>query len=324
MVLVGDLALGLGVGWNLEAQRRGDPTVARLPASYPFSGVGERLRQADLVVGNLECVLSRRGSRETDHMPIRCPEAALTPLRQANVSLLSVANNHAMDFGQEGFEDMLEILDGHGLGHFGSEIFRHRPQGPTIRTLGDTRVGLLAHYDTPPQRLHQDVRRARPQVDVLVVFCHWGQEDWPEPLEYQRRIARELIDDGADLVVGAHAHVRQPTEWVGGRLVAYGLGNFVFSGMADTEAHRRGALLEVSLASKRIVGHRLVETRLDDDGAPHVVGERELRPDGPRSSPQPSDAGGIGEPAARRGAAMLRSNDRAGGRAEPRRRANHE
>src|SRR5262249_52558435 len=105
-------------------------------------------------------------------------------------------------------------------------------------------------------------------VDVLVVFNHWGRENSTEPLFLQKRLARAVIDAGADLVVGTHAHVLSPEEWYKGKLVFYGLGNFVFSGMNIDERHRTGGYLEVTVGPRGVVDRRFYRIRLDDMGAP--------------------------------------------------------
>ena len=103
-------------------------------------------------------------------------------------------------------------------------------------------MGLLAYY-WPPRPPFSDVLAAREQVDVLFAFMHWGKEDDPEPMQLQRTLSRQLIDAGVDMVVGTHAHVLQPLGWYRGKLIAFGLGNFVFSGMTDASFTGIGALL---------------------------------------------------------------------------------
>jgi hypothetical protein len=281
LAFVGDLALVYQTSIYLEALERGGRVPARIKPGYPFLAVAERLRRADLCVANLECTLSQRGDPHTWHAAFRCPQAALGALTAAGIDLVNVANNHAFDFGHVGFEDMLVNLDRAKLPYFGAAVLRHQPQAPWVGRVGGVRLGLVAYYDDQTGQTVEDVRRARAEVDVLVVYPHWGQEDRSAPLELQRRLARKFIDAGADLVVGTHAHVLQPTDWYRGKLIAYGLGNFVFSGMSDTEAHRSGAVLESELGAQGFARHRLIRTRLDDDGAPQLVDEALLEPPAP-------------------------------------------
>jgi len=268
LTFAGDLALTMSVGLHIEARAQGKPVPGHVDPDYPFTHVADRLRSADLAVGNLECVRSWIGEVATDHNPFRCPPAAVGTLKRAGFDLVSVANNHAMDYGQKGFIDMLRQLDAGGLHHFGKESFTPKPQPAFIREIRGIKVGLLAYFFTPPKP-RRDVEAARAEVDVLVVFNHWGPEDQVETLESQRLLAREYIDGGADLIVGCHAHVVQPIAWYRGKLIAYGIGNFVFNGMGHSEVHSRGALLEVDVTQEGIVAHRMSGVRLDEHGAPH-------------------------------------------------------
>jgi hypothetical protein len=268
----GDLALTMSVGAHLSALAAGRPVPAHIGPDFPFSQVGDRLRSADLLVGNLECVRSWLGEVSTNHNPFRCPPAAIDALKRAGFDLVSVANNHALDYGEVGFRDMIRNLEAGGLAHFGQESFTPKPQPPFIRKIRGIKVGLLAYY-YPPIDPKRDVKAARSQVDVLAVFNHWGPEGEVEPLPLQQRLARAYIDGGADLVVGTHAHVVQPIAWHRGKLIAYGIGNFVFAGMGYTASSRRGALLEVDITPAGIVAHRMVSISLDDDGAPRFEGD---------------------------------------------------
>jgi len=269
VAFVGDVNLSLQVGINLERQAKNKRVPADVGAGYPFTHVVDRLRAADLMVGNLECVASTKGSLATDHNPFRCHPSTVARLKEAGFDLMSVANNHALDFGPAGLRGMIDNLEAGGLPHFGRETFGGKPQAPFVFEKHGLRVGLLAYY-WPPKTM-RDVEAARPDVDVLIAFMHWGREDQPEPLLLQKRLARKLIDAGCDTVVGTHAHVMQPTAWYGGKYIAYGLGNFVFSGMNHTERHRTGGMLELQIHADRRIVPRLLTIRLDEAGAPRFV-----------------------------------------------------
>ncbi len=243
---------------------------------YPFQHVREAIAGADLAVGNLECVASSAGKPSADHVVLQCPLAPAA-LKAVGFDLLGVANNHALDFGKEGFTAELAELERAGLAHFGREAHDHGPQRPWTTTLRGVRFGLLAYHEGPFSV--RDVAAARAGVDVLAVFNHWGHENDTSVLALQRRFAHELIDAGADLVVGTHAHVLQDTERYRGKLIAYGLGNFVFSGMTAYEPNRLGAMLAIEVdPARRALAARLQRTKLDADGAPHLEGPAEPLP----------------------------------------------
>ncbi len=270
VAFTGDVCLGLAVGTNLDRLRAG--LTVSVSDGYPFTHVLERLRSADLLVGNLECVLSLRGKPETGHNPFRCSMGSAEVLKAAGFDRMGVANNHSLDYGRPAYADMLRNLDAAGLAHFGRETFTRQPQAPAIHLVRGIKIGLLAYY-WPPDLPLADVKNARPLVNVLFVYMHWGVDDTVEPTIQQRRLARDFIDAGVDVVVGTHAHVVQPTEWYRGKLIAYGLGNFVFTGMTHTSIHRIGATLEVDIASDRQLTHRMAKLKLDQDGSPAWIGE---------------------------------------------------
>ena len=265
MVFVGDITMTSTVGRNVARQTRKLPVA--VAAGYPFGGVAGHLAAADLLVGNLECVASALGRAATPNQPLRCPVLALGTLKQAGFDALVVANNHALDYGPDAFLDQLTNIDKAGLAHVGAAAVEYQPQRATIWEHAGQRVGLLAYYH-PPRPPFADVRAARADVDWLVIYNHWGREDQTDPMPQQRALARGLVDAGADLVVGTHAHVVQPTERYKGKLIAYGLGNFVFDAAPLTPARRRGALLEVDALSDRSVDFRVIDLHIGDDFTP--------------------------------------------------------
>ncbi|MEM9692895.1 MAG: CapA family protein, partial [Myxococcota bacterium] len=277
LAFVGDLCMSLKVGVQLSRRFHGQKSAPHVGPHYPFDHVQPRLRDADLLVGNLECVAGSGGEISVAHHPFRCGPRTPELLLREGFDLVSVANNHARDFGDRGLYGMVRKLDEVGLAHVGRESHVRQPMAPSIHVLDGLRVGVLAYYFSPQSM--RDVVAARPHVDFLAVFMHWGIENERDVHPHQRKLAHDFIDHGVDLVVGAHTHVIQPTEWYRERFIAYGLGNFVFSGMTDTEAHQLGALLEVDvdLATKK-ASPRMTRIRLDYDGVPHWEDEPDDSP----------------------------------------------
>ncbi len=271
---VGDIALNYSIATDLEKIAAGEPTPAGVDAGFPFGGVAERLRAADLAIGNLECVLSTKGDVDTWHKPFRGPVSGIDTILGAGIDLVSVANNHSWDFGEQGFSDMLRRLDEKKLDVLGRgyrQKLPHLPERAVVREVRGTRVGFLGFYLEEDSSIARDVAAARKEADLVVVYFHWGKEKQSDATPEQRRQARVAIDAGADVVVGSHVHVLQPTEMYKGKLVAYGLGNFVFMGMNTEERFRRGAILEVEITRDRLVSFEMVPTRVDDRGAPRIV-----------------------------------------------------
>ena len=136
------------------------------------------------------------------------------------------------------------------------------PQNPGIARL--TEENLKAAIDA-----------VRSQVDVLIVLPHWGSESNAIPNWNQRTSAKQIVEAGADLVVGNHTHVVQAIQELDGVPVFYGLGNFVFD--QDWADHRQAVILLVKFLGKKYAGYELIPTHVNRDGRVHVAGPQEAQ-----------------------------------------------
>ncbi len=273
LAFVGDLALALHVKSYLDGDTPGDPP---LEPGYPFGFVRERLRAYDLLVGNLECVVTTRGAAtraQPLHASLRTPDV----LRDAGFDVLSVANNHAHDFGDDGYEQTVRRLREVGLDVAGEHLAVVAKSPFVVREVAGIRVAIVGHFNREHDRAVRDVRAAKAVADVVVVFEHWGADFVATPERSQRVLGHDLVDAGAEVVVGAHAHVVQPEESYHGKLIAHGLGNFVFTGMTEPGS-RTGALLELDLDARGLIGHRYRSIRIDERGSPRFVGDATAEP----------------------------------------------
>lgn len=253
IVATGDVNLGGRVG----------DLIASHGAHYPWTEVAEALRRADLAVVNLECTISRRGAPLAKEFTFRGDPASLGAMAEAGVDVAGLGNNHAADFGREALVDTVEHLRGAGIAPVGAgrdadEAYRPvvvERRGVRVGFVSATRVmpyhfaagpglpGVASAYDEP--RLTDAVREADRLADVVVVSVHWGDELAPQPDATQVRLGRALVDAGADVVVGHHPHVLQPVVRYRGAVIAYSLGNFVFS--SGSPATRTTMLLRVGV-----------------------------------------------------------------------------
>jgi poly-gamma-glutamate synthesis protein (capsule biosynthesis protein) len=232
------------------------------------------LRSADLAMVNLETAVTQRGRPEPKDFTFRAPARAFDVLRQAGVDVVSVANNHGMDFGQVGLTDTLDAAARSGMPLLGAGRDDAAAYTPLRREVKGVRVSVLAATDVlddfattswvaapgkpglasakDPARLLAAVTAERARADVVVVFLHWGRERVVCPTARQLELARSLSDAGADIVVGSHAHVVQPRGTVGRTLVHYGLGNFQFYAGGGPGAN--SGVLRVTVDSKGVTG----------------------------------------------------------------------
>jgi poly-gamma-glutamate capsule biosynthesis protein CapA/YwtB (metallophosphatase superfamily) len=240
---VGDLMLGRSVGERIQAV---GPDVV-------FSGVAATLGQADLLAGNLECVISDQGQPQAKSYTFRAPLAAIKSLAATGFDVLSVANNHSMDYGPAGLADMLARLRDAGLSSVGAGADAEAARAPVLLERNGVHIAFLAYVNVPvegrtnfdtriwaadvarpgvawaePQVIAHDVASAKTLADVVVVLLHVGLEGRVEVNSIQRALAHAAVDAGASLVIGSHSHTLQPVERYKDAIIAYGLGNFVF------------------------------------------------------------------------------------------------
>ncbi len=233
---VGDMMLG----------GRTEPYLIQHGPDYPFRDTLPVLRQADVIVGNLECPISTRG-RAVEHktFTLRAGPVAAEALKKGGVRVVSLANNHSMDFGPLALKDTLAALTENGILFTGAGMDLDDARAAAVLRVNDTTVAFLSYSLTFPldffasagrpgtapgyaDYVKADIQKVRQTADILVVSFHWGAELMTAAKDYQIELGRQAIDWGADLVLGHHPHVLQELEVYKGRLIAYSLGNFIF------------------------------------------------------------------------------------------------
>jgi poly-gamma-glutamate capsule biosynthesis protein CapA/YwtB (metallophosphatase superfamily) len=268
LAAVGDITPGEAVA----------PAVAAYGAAYPWAHVGLQLRSADLTTGNLEGAITGRGTpAPAKQYHFRGPAALLNGARRyAGFDVLTVANNHALDFGAAGLADTLAAARRAGLATVGGGGNLATAREPVSFAVGGLGVAFLGYSDicppgfaagssTPgvacadPSAIAADVRSARRANDVVVVFFHWGVELHASPNGRQQMLAGAAIRAGAAVVLGAHPHVLGPVSRYPHGLVAWSLGNFVFP--PGSPAAARTAILRVRLGARGVTWFDLVPAR---------------------------------------------------------------
>jgi poly-gamma-glutamate synthesis protein (capsule biosynthesis protein) len=269
LAAVGDVTFGEQVG----------PAVLAYGGAYPWTSVARTLRAADVTVGNLETSISTRGSPLVKEFTFRGPPSALPAMaRVAGFDVLTLANNHAADYGSTALMDTVRYVRATGIEPIGAGATSWLARRPAIVEAGGLRVAFLGYSDvnpagfpatasTPgtaraaPAAIEADVRAARRRADVVVCFFHWGTELVPQPDPRQHQLAAACLGAGARVVLGAHPHVLGPVaEPRRHAVVAWTLGNFVFPSSGLTA---RSAILELRLDARGVRGHRLLPVQID-------------------------------------------------------------
>jgi len=275
LALAGDTMLGRGVA---EALAAGPP--ARLIAAE----VAELMRSADLAVVNLECCVSDRGRRwDAPGKPFffRAPPSAVELLTLLGVGCVTLANNHALDYGPEALLDTLDHLAGAGIAAVGAGPALDEARRPVILDAAGLRVAVVGATDHPadfaagparpgvayadladgvPEWLLAAVRDAAAHADAVLVTPHWGPNMTRAPVPHVRRAAAALVEAGATLVAGHSAHL---PHGVGGR-VLYDLGDFLDDYAVDPRLRNDlGLLFLVTVDGGGPVGLEAVPLKLD-------------------------------------------------------------
>ena len=281
LAFTGDVMFGRTVNTHMLATAHNDP--------YPFTYTADFLRTFDLTIGNLECVVSSKGS-PVDKPPgyiLRGDPRAYDRLLNAGFDLVSVANNHSGDYGKVAFLDEWLTLPARGITPLGGGRNKQQAHTPNLKTVRGTTFAFLAYdeiapyyfaaTDTTPGHawlneadVRADIARARPSADFVITFMHWGIEYVTEENAHQRYLAHVAIDSGADLVVGAHPHVIEPYEFYKGKLIVYSLGNFVFDYM-EAQVVRRGHILTLTIRKNRLLEWKRVPTHIGAWGEPSLM-----------------------------------------------------
>jgi poly-gamma-glutamate capsule biosynthesis protein CapA/YwtB (metallophosphatase superfamily)/outer membrane protein assembly factor BamB len=283
LVFLGDVAPGR----SMEAQ------LARYGPSYPWAELGPLLWDADLAVANLECVLTTRGAPLDKSYLIRAHPRWGQTLLDAGLDLVTLSNNHALDFGYAGLDETLSTVQALGIATIGAGPSQPVAHRPALFNLRGVRVALLGYAaarwngsaDVPATdrlawaetaAVQADVRAIRDQVDLVVVLLHAGTEYAATPSSDQKAFARAAIQAGADLVVGHHPHVTQTVERAERGLVVYSLGDALFD--IPRQAAMQGDLLRIHATREGITQAELWPFWIQDAIRPQFLDDGQGAP----------------------------------------------
>lgn len=237
---------------------RNMPGVLSLDSS-PFSGVSDVVSNVDLLLINFENAATSSGDALKGDVPLKC-DPSYVPLAKANnVTVAGLANNHAMDYGITGMKDTIENLKNADITPMGAGNTEDEAHQAVVKDVNGRKITILNYMDSnnfaeysydampyangsSPGYSAYDSEDAQKQIsenndsDLIVAYMHFGNEYSNSPNDDQVKIAHELIDYGADIVIGSHPHVTQGIEMYNGKPIFYSLGNFIFD-QSNTATH---------------------------------------------------------------------------------------
>lgn len=268
--------------------------IAKEGGEAPFAYVSSILQSGDITFANLECPLSKRGSRlQEKDVTFRGTPQAIAGIKHSGIDVVSLANNHALDYGPQALADTTSLLNRYKIKHAGAgQNISQAHQSATLK-VENKRVSLLAYsYIIPagffassshpgiasarsPDRVAQQVKEATKTSDFVICSFHWGIEYQDYPIDIQRKLAHTAIDSGADLVLGHHPHVIQGLEIYKNKLIAYSLGDFVF----DHFSRKTGEafILKCELSQNKVLSATCIPVYLTSYGQPRIVKGKEAK-----------------------------------------------
>lgn len=259
----GDIMLARKVGRYMAAQG----------VDYPVAQVAGFLQDADLTVCNLESPLSTKGTPLPGKgIWFRADPGNVEALLMCGIDLAALANNHALDYDSPALLETVDVLEEAGISHVGAGANEDAAREPVIKEINGIRIGFLSYSEMAdfyfsvsyPRKLRatddlpgiasfdiddviEDMEELKADTDIIILLLHWGMEYQDMPQQYQIEAAHQLIDNGADIIIGHHPHCIQGVETYHGGLIAYSLGNFIFDQEWSAKT-KQGAVLSLELS----------------------------------------------------------------------------
>ncbi len=275
--------------WNVYFA--GDSLLTRKIADKvsPFARLFPKLDTASLAIVNVETAITNSTTKESKEFNFNSPPRFAQLMADAGVDVGSLANNHSLDMGDQGMLDTIDALTDAGIDPVGAGVNLAAAVTPSIHIIGNIRVAVFGASQVIPspkwvatptrpgvasagkhtidkatEHLLAAVQQAKATNDVVLVMMHWGQERMSCPTDVQIATAKRLREAGATAVVGAHPHVLQPIVADGDGVIAYSMGNFIWS-------PRSGITADTGILELRFDGDKLIDTifhphRLDANG----------------------------------------------------------
>ncbi|MBV6697312.1 CapA family protein [Kitasatospora aureofaciens] len=288
-----DGSITVAFAGDVHFEGRTEARLAVQPPEQALGPISRTLAEADLSVLNLETAITGRGAPEPKLYTFRTTPKALGALKDSGVDVVSMANNHAVDFGADGLTDTLAAKDSApipvlGVGRTAKDAYA--PYVTTVRGVkvavvaasqiedltnqkwraGADKPGIASALDVPA--LLAAVDAAKRQAPVVLVYLHWGEEGKACPTAAQTTIAKKLAAAGATAVVGTHAHTMVGSGMLGSTYVGYGFGNFLWYGTSNYPFSNETGVTTLTLTREgKVTGEAFTPATVDDRGVPMPV-----------------------------------------------------
>ncbi|WP_377889948.1 CapA family protein [Alkalihalobacillus sp. R86527] len=222
--------------------------------NYPLQHISSVVEDSDLAILNLETAIGTSGYKQDKLYTFQSPPASAKAIKDAGFDVVSLANNHAMDFGREGLYETIDLLKKADLNYIGAGTNENEAYTAYSQTINNHKVDILGFSQVLPtiswyanengglasayqeDRVIEHIKKSAAKCDTTIVYLHWGSERMIQPSAAQRNFAHTMIDAGADIIIGSHPHVLQGMEYYNGKPILYSLGNFLFPDYVDGDS----------------------------------------------------------------------------------------
>lgn len=263
----------------------------------PFAKVSDKLSSADITFGNLETSISDMVNAPTSGMSFVAPSKSMEGINASGFDVLNLANNHSTNFGLKVYADLLTILDANKVVYVGggvnaSEAKSYKTfeskgkkfafigvnsivgdQAATASSPGNWKITLAPWGNinqTQVDEVVSVITKAKAENDFVIVMPHWGKEYTHDPNDEMKNLAHQIMDAGADLIVGTHPHWTQGIEFYNEELITYSLGNFVFDQEWSQET-KEGLILDTIFYKDRLVSAEVIPVVISNYHQPSIV-----------------------------------------------------
>lgn len=291
LIAVGDIMMSRTVAKKIKAKK---------DINYPFLKIKDYLKSADLVFANLEAPITAGPDVPTGSMVFHNDPGAEKALAAANISIVSLANNHTPNYGQRGLLDTFKYLKAAGIKYAGAGKDEAEAFAPAVFEARGLKFALLAYNDSDVvpdsygasskragtalmnlAKMRQAVKAVRPKVDFVIVSMHSGKEYTETLTKSQTDFAHAAIEAGAELVIGHHPHVVQRVEKYKDKYILYSLGNFVFDQMWSEDT-KRGMTAKIIFKKTGVSKIEFLPVKIEDYAQPRPLTGQEAEAVGKR------------------------------------------
>lgn len=242
-----------------------------------FGDVLNIIKKSDLAIANLECPLTENVRKAIKSGPnLKSKPSSINAIKDAKFDVLSIANNHIMDFGETGLRDTIKACKEAGIDYVGADINAIKAQQYLIKHLHDKKIGIMAFADNELNIAYGDnagangidllysfeeINKAKKQCDYLIIIYHSGLEHYEYPSPELQRRCRKMVEMGADLVTCQHSHIIGCNEEYLNGTIVYGQGNFLFSTYNESTEWNTGLIISLDFDNnKNILKYIPIET----------------------------------------------------------------